>query len=154
MIAMVLCTVPSDEWPDWEKRLVSAVDSFQWSPEAARQAAGGGEPAQPEPTASPEPTARPKPTRPPAAPGLPAIPAGQGGLVMLNCRSDVVTVDVLPDGAFQELGPKTGNDCHRGDPIFLSPGQHTLKAVIAGTSAQAEKTITIVAGEWFQFTWS
>jgi hypothetical protein len=87
---------------------------------------------------------------PPAAPG---IPPGKGVLVMYNCRGDVVTVDVIPAGIFQELAPKTGPDCQPGEPIMLDPGEYTLKASVAGQPLAGEQAIPIVAGETLQFTW-
>ena len=154
VLAMVFGQVPRDEWADWEDRMVTAVNSFTWSPEAARKSLGSEQSTQPEPTARPKskatpppPTARPKATET-------GLPAGKGGLVMLNCRSDVVTVDVLPDAIFQELAPRSGEECHRGDPIFLKPGDHILKASIAGVPSQGESTVTIEEGQWLEFTWS
>lgn len=158
VLAILLGQVPRDEWVDWEDRLLNVVNSFRWSPSAAREvleAAAALEPEpEPEPEIEPIPTRRPqpKPTEVPAAAG-PDIPAGKGGLVMLNCRSDVVTVDVIPDGIFQELAPKQGEQCFRGAPLFLNPGDHILKAAIAGMPSQGEATITIVVGEWLEFTW-
>lgn len=56
-------------------------------------------------------------------------------------------------GIFQALDPKTGEDCTQGEPIFLDPGDYTLKATIAGVPARGESGISIVAGEAVQFTW-
>lgn len=94
------------------------------------------------------------PAPPPAPPAAPGIPAGKGALVMLNCRGDVVTVDVIPVGIFQELAPKTGPDCQPGAPIYLDPGEYILKASIAGVPSTGEATITIVAGGTLRFTWN
>jgi hypothetical protein len=92
------------------------------------------------------PPAEPTPVPPPAA-------SGKGTLVMLNCLGDVVTVDVIPAGVFQELAPKTGADCQPGQPILLDPGEYTLKASIAGVPSQGEAKITILPGDTLTFTW-
>jgi hypothetical protein len=151
VLAIMLGRVPSDEWADRESALLDAVSSFLWSPAAAREVLEAAVQPEPEPEPVPTPTQRPRPTESPAAD--PGIPAGKGGLVMLNCRSDVVTVDIIPDAIFQELAPKQGEQCFRGAPIFLNPGDHILKAAIAGMPSQGEATVTIVAGEWLEFTW-
>jgi hypothetical protein len=112
VLAILTARVPLAEWPDWEDALLDVVRSFRWSPDAARGVLSGETDESP-----PKPT--PVPTRARATPTpksvQPAIPAGKGGLVMLNCRGDVVTVDVIPDAIFQELAPKTGEQCFRGD---------------------------------------
>jgi hypothetical protein len=90
--------------------------------------------------------AEPTPVPPPAA-------SGKGTLIMLNCLGDVVTVDVLPAGVFQELAPKTGPDCQPGQSILLDPGEYTLKASIAGVPSQGEAKITILPGDTLTFTW-
>jgi tetratricopeptide (TPR) repeat protein len=83
-----------------------------------------------------------------------SIPPGQGALVMYNCRGgDTVTVDVIPVGILQELGPMVGDNCTVGGPIFLNPGEYILKAAIAGVPSQGESTINITAGEVLEFTW-
>ncbi len=111
------------------------------------------EPAM-EPTEEPamEPTAEPEPEAA-EEPAMPGIPEGKGGLVMFNCLGDVVNVDVIPDGIFQELAPGTADGCTPGEPIFLDPGEHTLKASIAGRPSQGEATINIEAGMLLQFSW-
>jgi hypothetical protein len=109
---------------------------------------------QPAATEEPAPAQEPTATTAPAQPASPyAPPAGKGTLVMLNCRGDVINVDVIPVGIFQELAPKTGPDCQPGAPIFLDPGDYTLKASIAGQPSQGEATITIVAGQILPFNW-
>ena len=150
VLAILMARVPLGEWTDWEKDLLDVVRSFRWWPNAAREVLSSEtvkSPAKPTPT----------PTRARATPTpksvQPAIPAGKGGLVMLNCRGDVVTVDVIPDAVFQELAPKSGEECYRGKPIYLDPGEHILKAAIAGVPSQGEATVTIVEGQWFEFTW-
>ncbi len=102
----------------------------------------------PQPTATPAP--RPTPTPPPAAPG---IPEGKGALIMLNCRGDVIDVDIIPVAMFQQLAPKTGEDCKPGEPIYLDPGTYTLSASIAGVPSKGQATITIEAGRVLRFTW-
>ncbi|MGC8878724.1 MAG: hypothetical protein ACP5R2_05830 [Anaerolineae bacterium] len=138
VLAILMARIPPAEWPDWEESLLDVVRSFRWWPDAAREVLSGE---------SAEPSVKPTPTRARATPtpksAQPAIPAGKGGLVMLNCRGDVVTVDVIPDGVFQELAPKTGEQCYRGKPIYLDPGEYILKASIAGVPSQGEATITI-----------
>lgn len=89
----------------------------------------------------------------PAPPAAPGIPPGKGVLVMLNCRGDVLNVDVIPAAIFQELAPKTGPDCQPGEPIFLDPGEYILKASVAGLPLAGEQTISIEAGVTLQFTW-
>ena len=89
----------------------------------------------------------------PTPESAPGIPQGKGGLIMLNCLSQVVTVDVIPDGVFQELNPGSGGDCFAGDPIFLDPGEHILRASIAGVPSEGEATINIEAGRYLEFTW-
>ena len=150
VLAILMARVPLGEWSDWEEALLDVVRSFRWWPDAAREVLSGEtveSPARPTPT----------PTRARATPTpksvQPAIPAGKGGLVMFNCRGDVVTVDVIPDAIFQELAPKTGEECYRGNPIYLDPGEHILKAAIAGVPSHGEATVTIVEGQWFEFTW-
>jgi hypothetical protein len=100
--------------------------------------------------ATPAPTAEPTEA---AQPADAAVPAGKGALVMLNCRGDVINVDVIPVGIFQELAPKTGADCQAGEPIILDPGQYTLKASIAGQPSQGESSVEIVADQTLEFTW-
>ncbi len=150
VLAILMARVPLAEWSDWEGALLDVVLSFRWWPDAAREVLSGETVEPPaEPTSTPS-RARATPT---PRSVQPAIPAGKGGLVMLNCRGDVVTVDVIPDAIFQELAPKTGEQCYRGEPIYLDPGDHILKASIAGVPSQGEATITIVEGQWFEFTW-
>jgi|GEM_PF-4669737 len=150
VLAVLLARVPLEEWSDWEGALLDVVHSFRWWPSTAREVLSST-PAKPSPTFTPaESSLRSTPTPPSVQP---AIPAGKGGLIMLNCRGDVVTVDIIPDAIFQELAPKTGDQCYRGAPIFLDPGEHILKASVAGRPSQGEATITIVAGQWFEFTW-
>jgi len=146
VLAILMARVPLSEWSDWEKDLLDMVRSFRWWPDAAREVLS---------SESDEPSVEPTPTQAQATSESvqPAIPAGKGGLVMLNCRGDVVTVDVIPDAIFQELAPKTGEECYRGEPIYLDPGEHILKAAIAGMPSHGEATVTIVEGEWFEFTW-
>jgi hypothetical protein len=103
----------------------------------------------PQPTATPAP--RPTPT--PAPPAAPGIPEGKGALIMLNCRGDVIDVDIIPVAMFQQLAPKTGEDCKPGEPIYLDPGTYTLSASIAGVPSKGEATITIEAGRVLRFTW-
>lgn len=161
VLAILMGRAPLAEWSDWEDAFVAVIRSFRWWPDAARKVLSG---ETTEPTVEPTPTPtrkRPVPTptatrqQPTPAPETaePAIPAGKGGLVMLNCRGDVVTVDIIPDAIFQELAPKTGEECYRGQPIYLNPGDHILKASIAGVPSHGEATITIVEGQWFEFTW-
>jgi hypothetical protein len=100
---------------------------------------------KPTSTPKPRPTATPKPVS--------NIPAGKGELIMLNCRGDVVNVDVIPVAIFQELAPKTGDDCKAGQPIYLDPGTYTLNANIAGVTSKGTATITIVAGKTLKFSW-
>jgi hypothetical protein len=113
-------------------------------------------PAAPTPPAVPTPVPQPAPTQVVQATPTPVPPpaaAGKGTLIMLNCLGDVVTVDVLPAGIFQELAPKTGPDCQPGQPILLDPGEYTLKASIAGVPSQGEARITILPGDTLTFTW-
>ncbi len=59
VLAMVLGQVPRDEWLDWEDRLVEAVDTFVWWPDAAREVLTSEQPIEPEPSedvVEPEPT--------------------------------------------------------------------------------------------------
>jgi hypothetical protein len=92
----------------------------------------------------PAPTALP----PPPSPVALEIPKGKGALVMYNCRvGDVIVVDVLPVGIFQELAPRSGEDCFKGEPIFLDPGEYIIKAGIAGRPKCPDLTITIKEGE-------
>ena len=150
VLAILMARVPLAEWSDWEEAILDVVRSFRWWPDAAREVLSG---ETVEPSAEPTSTPTRKRATPTPKSVQPAIPAGKGGLVMLNCRGDVVTVDVIPDAIFQELAPKTGEQCYRGKPIFLDPGDHILKASIAGVASQGEATITIVEGQWFEFTW-
>ncbi|MCS7259927.1 MAG: hypothetical protein NZ765_03990 [Anaerolineae bacterium] len=161
VLAILMGGVPLAEWSNWEDAFAAVVRSFQWSSDAAREVLSG-ESAEPpaQPTSTPPrkrviPTPTPIRKLPTPTPKIaqPALPAGKGGLVMLNCRGDVVTVDVIPDAIFQELAPKTGEECYRGKPIYLDPGEHILKASIAGVSSHGEATIIIVEGEWLEFTW-
>ncbi|MGQ9793954.1 MAG: hypothetical protein ACUVSF_09765 [Anaerolineae bacterium] len=150
VLTILMACIPLAEWLDWEEDLLDMVRSFRWWPDAAREVLSGE-------TAAPLVEPAPPPTQVRATPtpksAQPAVPAGKGGLVMFNCRGDVVTVDVIPDAIFQELAPKTGDQCHRGEPIYLDPGEHILKASIAGVPSHGEATITIVEGQWFEFTW-
>lgn len=81
------------------------------------------------------------------------IPQGKGALIMFNCLGGVVNVDVLPVNVFQELAPKTGSDCIPGEPIFLDPGEYTLKASIAGRASEGQAVIIIEAGGVLNFDW-
>jgi phosphate transport system substrate-binding protein len=113
------------------------------------------EPAM-EPTAEPTVAPEPEPSEEPESaeePASPEIPEGKGALVMFNCLGDVVNVDIIPDGIFQELAPGTADGCTPGDPIFLDPGEHIVKASIAGRPSQGEATINIEAGMVLPFTW-
>lgn len=74
-------------------------------------------------------------------------------LVMPNCRGDVLTVDVIPAGVFQELAPKTGAVCQPGQPILLDPGEYILRASSAGVPSLGEATITILPDSTLNFTW-
>ncbi len=132
--------------PTWSE----IIDSYSVDSDAAIAAA----PPVEAPAAPAKPTPVPQPTEEPPAPAGPSIPAGKGMLIMLNCRGDVINVDVIPVGIFQELAPKTGADCQPGEPIMLDPGDYTLKASIAGQPSQGEATITIVAGQPLEFTWN
>jgi hypothetical protein len=127
--------------PTWQE----IIGSYSVDPEAAIAAAPVEAPAEP---------AAPPPPTPTPVPAGPAIPAGKGMLVMLNCRGDVINVDVIPVGVFQELAPKTGENCQPGQPIFLDPGDYILKASIAGQPSSGEANITIVAGQGLEFTWN
>ena len=113
--------------------------------------------AEPAPTSAPvaEATATSVPPTETAAPepSGAGIPPGKGELIMLNCRGDVVTVDVIPDGIFQELAPSSGGGCRPGEPIYLAAGEHTLVASIAGVPSKGEATIYISAGQTFEFSW-
>lgn len=128
-----------------ETATLMAVGMDAMSAQATTEPAATEEPAQVE---------KPAATEEPAQPASPYTPpAGKGTLVMLNCRGDVINVDVIPVGIFQELAPKTGPDCQPGAPIFLDPGEYILKASIAGRPSQGEATITIVAGKILPFNW-
>jgi hypothetical protein len=150
---LYLVTLTYDEiQPTWSE----IIGSYSVDPEAAVAASPAETPeatAEPEPTKKPaEPTPVPQPTEPPTPAG-PEIPAGKGMLIMLNCRGDVINVDVIPAGVFQELAPKTGADCQPGAPITLDPGNYTLKASIAGQPSSGESTVTITPGQVLEFTW-
>jgi hypothetical protein len=154
IVAILLAEVPISDWKAWEFPLLDTVNSFLWDAELAREALG----VSGEPTREPVEMVPVIPTQAPPTPSTSgstdtSMPVGKGGLVMLNCLGDVVTVDVIPDGVFQELSPAAGGDCTPGDPIYLDPGEHTLKASIAGVPSQGEATINIVLGEYLQFTW-
>ncbi len=135
--------------PDYEAMqptLIAMLDSYEVDADAVQATAPAAETEEP----APKPT--PVPAEPPAPAG-PAIPDGKGALIMLNCRGDVINVDIIPAGIFQELAPKTGEECQPGEPIFLDPGDYTLKASIAGVPSTGESAVTIVAGEGVTFTW-
>ncbi|MBN1994272.1 MAG: hypothetical protein JW953_16360 [Anaerolineae bacterium] len=132
--------------PTW----FALIDTYDTDVAAAKAAAPASSPA-PADTPTPVPLP-PTPTEPPPPSG-PSIPAGKGALIMLNCRGDVINVDVIPAGIFQELGPKTGEDCKAGDPLFLDPGEYILKASIAGVPSKGEATINILEGQVLTFTW-
>jgi hypothetical protein len=146
VLAMVVLAVPISDWPQRQAELETAIESFAWSPGAVQGLAAAEAAPPPTPTSPAPPPATPTPQPPPA-------PSGKGTLVMLNCRGDVVTVDVLPVGVFQELAPKAGDDCRPGDPIPLDPGDYTLRASIAGVPSKGEANITIQAGTTLTFTW-
>ena len=156
ILAFVMAEVPADEWPAWEDTMLASVSGFSWWPQAAHDVLAAEGPAEPTPTPEPvlpEPTATFVPQPTPTPDSAPGIPQGKGGLIMLNCLSQVVTVDVIPDGVFQELSPASGADCFAGQPIFVDPGEHILRASIAGMPSQGEATISIQAGRYLEFTW-
>jgi hypothetical protein len=148
VLGMMVFSVSQNEWMDWEAALIDSLVSFRWSSDAARETledAGATGVVAPAPTSIPQ--------EEPTPMDLPTIPAGKGGLIMLNCRSEIIAVEVLPDGIVQDFQAAIGGECAAGNPIFLDPGEHTLKASIQGLPIEAEAVVRVVAGEYLTHPW-
>ena len=81
------------------------------------------------------------------------LPEGKGALVMQNCRGDNITVDVIPVGIFVEMSRRTEASCTQGEPIFLDPGEYSVRASIPGVPSLGEGGFTIEAGKVTEWTW-